>query len=66
MDDSPALLRRSEAADRLRVSTRTVRRWGSTGRLDERHLTGQTVRVTEESVDALVRGADRDRAGAAT
>lgn len=51
------LLRRREAAARLAVSERTVRRWGASGRLDERHVGPRTVRVTEESVQRLVRAA---------
>jgi excisionase family DNA binding protein len=59
---APTLLRRSEAAERLNVSEHTVRRWGATGRLDERHLTERTVRVTLESVDRLIGAGARSRA----
>lgn len=50
----PVLLKRSEAAERLNVSEHTVRRWAAAGRLDERHLTDRTVRVTLESVERLI------------
>lgn len=54
----PGLMRRSRAAEILDVSERTVRRWGAAGLLDERHLTPQTVRITEASVRALLGDAD--------
>lgn len=52
-----SLLRREEAAERLRVSSRTVRRYGKTGLLEERRVGPRLVMVTAESVDALARGA---------
>lgn len=54
------LLRRDVAAERLTVSVRTVRRWGATGRLDERHIGPHVVRITEESVERLIRAVARD------
>jgi Helix-turn-helix domain len=48
------LLRRTRAAEMLDVSPRTVRRWGAAGLLEERRLTPHSVRVTEESVLALM------------
>jgi excisionase family DNA binding protein len=59
------LLRRGEAAERLAVSERTVRRWAAAGRLDERKIGPRAVRITEESVDRLVRAGDRDHEGGA-
>jgi excisionase family DNA binding protein len=64
MSDAPVFLKRPEVATRLRISPRTVRRWGASGRLDERHLGPRTVRITEESVERLER-AGRTRAAAA-
>jgi hypothetical protein len=55
MNETRGLLRRSEAAARLAVSERTVRRWGAAGLLDERHIGPRSVRVTEVSVERLVR-----------
>ena len=49
------LLRRAAAAERLAVSERTVRRWGASGRLDERKIGPRAVRITEASVEALIR-----------
>jgi predicted site-specific integrase-resolvase len=57
----PGLMSRSRAAEILDVSERTVRRWGAAGLLDERHLTRQTVRVTEASVLRLVGETDGQR-----
>lgn len=51
----PALLDRDEVARRLRVSVRTVRRWGRDGLLEERRVGPRLVRVTESSVEALIR-----------
>jgi predicted site-specific integrase-resolvase len=49
------LLHRSEAAGRLRVSLSTVKRWGAAGLLDERRVGPKLVKVTEASVEALIR-----------
>jgi excisionase family DNA binding protein len=49
------LLDRAEAAERLHVSERTVRRYGKDGLLDERRIGPRLVRVTEASVDAMLR-----------
>lgn len=51
----PALMDRSEAATRLHVSVRTVRRYGAAGRLEDVRISPRVVLVTEESVEALVR-----------
>jgi excisionase family DNA binding protein len=59
------LLRRSEAAERLAVCERTVMRWGATGRLDERKVGPAAVRVTEASVDALLRAGSCEHGKAA-
>lgn len=56
------LLDRSEAAALLCVSPRTVRRWGKLGLLDERRVGPRLVRVTEESVEALIRADGKDAA----
>jgi len=48
------LMRRADAAERLAVSERTIRRWGAAGLLDERHIGPRAVRVTEESVSRLI------------
>ncbi|HEV3381658.1 MAG TPA: helix-turn-helix domain-containing protein [Trebonia sp.] len=45
---------RSEAASRLRVSVRTIRRYGKSGLLEERRVGPQLVRITEASVDKLI------------
>lgn len=63
MSDLLRLLTRHEAAEHLAVSERTVRRWGATGRLDERKVGPRAVRVTEESVMRLQRaGRQHDEA----
>jgi excisionase family DNA binding protein len=54
MPETPLLLR-SEAAERLRVSERTVRRYGRAGLLEERRVGPRMVRVTTESVERLLR-----------
>jgi len=59
------LLRRSEAAEALAVSQRTIRRWAATGRLDERHIGPRAVRITEESVLRLQRAGAREGSDAA-
>lgn len=53
------LLLRAVVAERLAVSERTVRRWGATGRLDERKIGPRAVRVTAESVERLIRAGVR-------
>jgi excisionase family DNA binding protein len=55
MLDSVVLLHRQEAADRLRVSVCTVKRWGRAGILDERRVGPKLVKITEASVQALIR-----------
>lgn len=50
---SEVLLDRSEAAERLRVSARTVRRYEASGLLDARRVGPKLVKVTEASVEAL-------------
>lgn len=49
------LLTYAEAGEQLRVDPRTVRTWADDGRLRRVKLTPQTVRVTAESVEALIR-----------
>lgn len=49
------LLDRGEAAERLHVSERTVRRWGRSGLLDARRVGPRLAKVTEASVEALIR-----------
>jgi len=48
------LMRRADAAERLAVSERTIRRWGAAGLLDERRIGPRAVRVTEVSVARLI------------
>lgn len=57
------LLNRTEAAERLRVSLATVKRYGAAGLLDERRVGPRLVKITEASVEALLR-AGRDRKAA--
>jgi excisionase family DNA binding protein len=45
------LIDRAEAAERLHVSERTVRRLGAAGRLDEIRVSDRAVRVTEDSLE---------------
>jgi predicted site-specific integrase-resolvase len=52
------MLSRAHVAEILDVSERTVRRWGAGGLLDERRIGPHTVRVTAESVEALIAEAD--------
>lgn len=54
-DSAPVLLDRGEAAERLHVSERTVRRWGRAGLLDDRRVGPRLVKVTAESVERLIR-----------
>lgn len=54
-DESLSLIDRIQAAERLRVSERTVRRYGKAGLLDERRIGPKLVRVTEQSVNKLLR-----------
>jgi DNA-binding transcriptional MerR regulator len=53
--DPAPLLDCHEAARRLHVSVRTVRRYGKSGLLDERRVGPWLIRYTEESVEALQR-----------
>ncbi|MFI5064087.1 MAG: helix-turn-helix transcriptional regulator [Streptosporangiales bacterium] len=54
MSEPLRLLRRREAAERLAVSERTIRRWGAAGLLDERKVGLRAVRITEASVEARI------------
>ena len=54
MPDMVVLLHRPEAADRLRVSVCTIKRWGAAGLLDERRIGPKLVKITEASVVALM------------
>jgi excisionase family DNA binding protein len=60
MAETETLIRRKEAARRLDVAERTIRRWGASGRLDERQIGPRAVRVTEASVERLVRSGARN------
>lgn len=51
------LLDGREAAKRLHVSERTVRRYGQTGLLERRRVGPRLVRYTVASVEALKQGA---------
>lgn len=53
---SEPLLHPREAAERLTVSEHTVLRWAAAGRLDERRIGPRVRRITEASVEALLRG----------
>lgn len=60
MRQAVALLDRREAARRLRVSLATVKRYGAAGLLEERRIGPRLIRITEASVDKLIRtGKDR-------
>lgn len=60
MRGAVALLDRREAAMRLRVSLATVKRYGAAGLLEERRIGPRLIRITEASVDKLIRtGKDR-------
>lgn len=50
----PILLSRDEAAERLRISERTVRRYGRAGLLEERRVGPKLIRITAESVERLL------------
>ena len=52
---APVLLERGEAAKRLHVSIRTIRRYGALGLLENVRIGPRNVLVTEESVEALIR-----------
>ena len=60
MPGSPSLnlLSRGEAAERLRISERTVRRYGKAGLLVERRVGPRLIRVTAESVEAFLAAGD--------
>jgi predicted site-specific integrase-resolvase len=62
MHDAVVLLHRKEAADRLRVSVCTVKRWGAAGLLDERRVGPKLVKITEASVAALIARRKKDQA----
>jgi predicted site-specific integrase-resolvase len=53
------LLRPEEIASMLRVDLRTVRRWGSTGRIEVIRLSPRCLRYPAASVQALMAGAER-------
>lgn len=55
MTEPLSMLDRAEAARRLHVSERTVRRWAKAGLLDERRVGPRVVLVTENSVVARLR-----------
>jgi len=59
---TPALLERNEAAERLHVSLRTVRRYGKLGLVKNVTIGPQKVLVTEESVEALISAGTRGEA----
>lgn len=60
LPDPVVLLDRDEAATRLHVSARTIRRYGKSGLLDERRIGPRLIKVTEESVNKLIHtGKDR-------
>jgi excisionase family DNA binding protein len=50
------LLTTREAADLLRVSERTIRRWGVAGILDRRRIGPKLIRITVESVVQRIEG----------
>jgi predicted site-specific integrase-resolvase len=60
--DADALLERDEAARRLHVSVRTVRRYGAAGLLQNVTIGPRVVLVTEESVEALISAGRKDTA----
>ena len=67
METTDTLLTLAEVADRLRVSTRTVKRILSRGELPSVRLTsgpGPTVRIREKDLNTYIEG--RLRRGAAT
>lgn len=53
-EPGPVLLERDEAARRLRLSERTIRRYGVLGLLENVKIGPREVRVTEESVARLI------------
>ena len=56
MPEQPDVMSRREAAERLRVSVMTVRRWGASGILDERRVGPKMIRITTASVERALRG----------
>ncbi len=50
----PGLLKPAEVASRLRVSQRTVRRYGIEGRLEVVRLSARTLRYSAASIEALL------------
>ena len=54
MPASQPWLKTSEAAQRLHVTTKTVARWASEGRLQHRRTLGGHRRYDPELIDALV------------
>jgi excisionase family DNA binding protein len=56
------MLNRAEAARRLHVSKRTVRRWAKAGLLDERRVGPRVVLVTEDSVTARLSAGKKEAA----
>ena len=52
--DFPVLMTAADVAEILRVSPRTVRRWGDEGHLETVRLAGHAVRFTARGVTALI------------
>jgi len=59
VDEPVPLLDRSQAAARLHVSPRTVRRWASAGLLEEIQVGPKLKRVTAASVEQLLAAGQR-------
>lgn len=57
------LLDRSEAAERLRVSEKTVRRLAAAGHLTEVRVSERSPRITEESIEAHLQRVTRNTEG---
>jgi excisionase family DNA binding protein len=62
MRGAVTLLDRREAARRLHVSLATVKRYGASGLLEERRIGPRLIRITEASVDKLIRAGKKEAA----
>jgi DNA-binding transcriptional MerR regulator len=60
VSDAPVPLDRAEAARRLHVSERTIRRYARGGLLDEIAIGPRLKFVSEESVERMLRGGEDD------
>jgi excisionase family DNA binding protein len=59
MEENEELLTRREAAALLKLSVKTIKRWGKTGKLKDIRLGPITVRVRRSELEALLKAGER-------